>query len=538
MSTQTIRDPNNEDLKAELITRLAPNIAMIRALYDLAIDIGTTSASPTNNVHDSLIALLFCPRRDNLCGASPDLQSEMCAATSTKKAAGFLMEKIASLVEFAVSFDGLKTKTPDIQNDLSHFRRFIAVNAAISNQLESLTDAPLNAMSFFVADHCPMLKVLVRAIEIAMTKEPAAVDVSAVLANSRCSSLTGSRPKDGRPMMNYLRAMTGAIILYDHTAVHGAFSSKSEVKSDDAARGGHRRRRGRRRGHPHGAARLPWRPGGGHHHGLRQRGRAPGQPQRGPAAGRANTPVYSGASKAIIGSVSDEKWEGHGPDGLGGQSGKVEASLTSARRNEAVHALIDLAHKYSGELVIAAVGPLTNIALAIMLDPDFMSNVKQLVVMGGLSRGQGNHTPHAEFNVSCDPEATDIVYQHCSAKKLYVVPFETCVDNSLPWETFDHIFHEEVNAHGDYIKKIWKFTRSFCKHEGFLPCDAYAIAILLHPEYIKTAPALKGRIHLAPDEKRGACVWDYDSPPDKANVTLVTEIDTRVFVALLHHLAA
>ncbi|GMF14855.1 unnamed protein product [Phytophthora fragariaefolia] len=230
--------------------------------------------------------------------------------------------------------------------------------------------------------------------------------------------------------------------------------------------------------------------------------------------------------------------QGHGPDGLGGESGKVEASLTTARRNEAVHALIDLAHKYSGEMVIAAVGPLTNIALAILLDPDFMSDVKQLVVMGGLARGEGNHTAHAEFNVSCDPEATDIVYQHCSAKKLYVVPFETCVDSGLSWETFDQIFHEEVNAHGEYIKKIWKFTRSFCKHEGFLPCDAYAIAILLHPEYIKTAPMLKGRIHLAPDEKRGACIWNYDSPPNEANVTLVTEIDTRVFEDLLRHLAA
>uniref|UniRef100_H3GY74 CYRIA/CYRIB Rac1 binding domain-containing protein n=1 Tax=Phytophthora ramorum TaxID=164328 RepID=H3GY74_PHYRM len=184
----TIRDPNNELLKMELITKLAPNVSSIRALYDLAIDI------------------------------------------ATKKAAGFLMEKIASLVEFAVSFDGIKSKTPDIQNDLSHFRRFIAVNTAVSNQLESVTDAPLNAMSFFVADHCPMLKALIRAIECAMTKEPAAVEVSAVLANSRCCSVSGSRPKDGRPMMNYLRAMTGAIILYDHTAMHGAFGSKSEVK--------------------------------------------------------------------------------------------------------------------------------------------------------------------------------------------------------------------------------------------------------------------------------------------------------------------
>ncbi|KAL3665033.1 hypothetical protein V7S43_009670 [Phytophthora oleae] len=199
---KTIREPHNEVLRMELVTTLAPNISTIRALYDLAIDIETIFA-----------ALV-----------------QISSQKSTKKAAGFLMEKIASLVDFAVAFDNLKAKTPDVQNDLSHFRRFIAVNIAVSNQLESLIDAPLNAMSFFVADHCPMLKVLVRAIECAMTKEPAAVDVSALLANSRCSSMAGSRPKDGRPMMNYLRAMTGAIILYDHTATHGAFGSKSEVK--------------------------------------------------------------------------------------------------------------------------------------------------------------------------------------------------------------------------------------------------------------------------------------------------------------------
>ncbi|RLN98420.1 hypothetical protein BBJ28_00013770 [Nothophytophthora sp. Chile5] len=215
-----------------------------------------------------------------------------------------------------------------------------------------------------------------------------------------------------------------------------------------------------------------------------------------------------------------------------------EAPLQAARRNEAVHALIDLAHQFSGELVIVALGPLTNVALAILLDPSFVSNVKQLVVMGGLSRGEGNQTPHAEFNVACDPEATDIVYQHCTAAKLHVVPFETCSDNALPWDTFDQIFHAEANAKSGYIRKVWKFTRVFCEHEGFLPCDAYAIAILLHPEYVKTSQELKGCIHLAPDDKRGACIWDESCPPEEANVTLVTEIDSRVFVELLHRLAA
>ncbi|KAL7993558.1 hypothetical protein Plhal703r1_c66g0169531 [Plasmopara halstedii] len=199
---KTVREPKNENLKTELVNRLSRNITTLRVFYDLATDIETI-----------FVALI-----------------QICSQKATKKAAAYLIEKIASLVDFAVSFDSLKAKTSDIQNDLSHFRRFLAINAAKLNQLESLADAPLNAMSFFVADHCPMLKVLIRAIECAMAKEPAAVDVSAILANSRCACMTSSRPKDGRPMMNFLRAMTGAIILYDHTAVHGAFCSKSEVK--------------------------------------------------------------------------------------------------------------------------------------------------------------------------------------------------------------------------------------------------------------------------------------------------------------------
>ncbi|KAI9909244.1 hypothetical protein PsorP6_014670 [Peronosclerospora sorghi] len=57
---------------------------------------------------------------------------------------------------------------------------------------------------------------------------------------------------------------------------------------------------------------------------------------------------------------------------------RVTAQMGS--ENEAVQSLIDLAQKYSGEVVIAAIEPLTNIALAILLDPNFLSHVKTLVV--------------------------------------------------------------------------------------------------------------------------------------------------------------
>lgn len=266
------------------------------------------------------------------------------------------------------------------------------------------------------------------------------------------------------------------------------------------------------------------------------------------ACGRTDVPVHSGASKAIVASVSEERWPGHGPDGLGGMSGSPDASsplLVAARKNDAVHTLVDLAHRHKGELVVFALGPLTNVALATLIDPSFMDNVKQIVVMGGTSRGEGNLTKHAEFNVGCDPEATNIVLQHSeSADKVLVLPFETSTDHAIPWTTFDRVFPEDAkSANAAYIRRIWSFTKAFANEFGFVPCDAYAVAMLLHPEYVKTARAVRGSVHLAPDELRGASMWTEVSTFDgqnqqlqQANATLVTEIDGDIFVQLLEGL--
>lgn len=259
------------------------------------------------------------------------------------------------------------------------------------------------------------------------------------------------------------------------------------------------------------------------------------------ACGRTDVPVHSGASKAIVAGVSDERWGGHGPDGLGGIAGAPDADaslLAAARKNDAVHTLVDLAQQHRGELIVIALGPLTNVALAALIDPAFMANVRQVVIMGGTSRGQGNLTKHAEFNVGCDPEATNIVLQHCdAASKLLVLPFETCTDYALPWSVFDDVFAESATlASAQYIRRIWSFTRAFAHGERFTPCDAYAVALLLDPAYVKTAKAVRGSVHLAPDERRGASIWSTDAS-ETPNATLVTEIDVDVFVALLRRLA-
>lgn len=85
--------------------------------------------------------------------------------------------------------------------------------------------------------------------------------------------------------------------------------------------------------------------------------------------------------------------------------------------------MIQAAQRYGPELTIVATAPLSNVATALMRDPDAMAGVGQLVVMGG-ALGRGNITEHAEFNLRSDPEAAKITLT--SAIPKVVIPLETC----------------------------------------------------------------------------------------------------------------
>jgi purine nucleosidase len=98
----------------------------------------------------------------------------------------------------------------------------------------------------------------------------------------------------------------------------------------------------------------------------------------------------------------------HGSTGLDG------ADLPEPRRQPVpVHALdllIETASKHRGELVVAVLGPQTNIALALKCEPRLKDWIREITVMGG-STDRGNITPAAEFNIHCDPEAAWAVFE-------------------------------------------------------------------------------------------------------------------------------
>lgn len=117
-------------------------------------------------------------------------------------------------------------------------------------------------------------------------------------------------------------------------------------------------------------------------------------------------PVARGANKPLLQPLKEELHV-HGDDGL------ANTNLDPPRSKEtgeyAVDQILRLSHEYDGELTMLAFGPLTNLGIAFVRDPDLAQRVKRVVLMGG-STTQGNVTAVAEANIANDPEAARMVF--------------------------------------------------------------------------------------------------------------------------------
>ncbi len=134
-----------------------------------------------------------------------------------------------------------------------------------------------------------------------------------------------------------------------------------------------------------------------------------------------DTPVYNGAARGLLRDPTFAHWF-HGPDGMGNM--QYPSPKLPAANGHAVDELVRRFGEAPGEISLIVLGPLTNIALAVMREPRLAQWVKQCYVMGGNACTVGNVTPAAEFNIWCDPEAAQIVFH--SGMKLLMVGWEHC----------------------------------------------------------------------------------------------------------------
>ncbi len=123
-------------------------------------------------------------------------------------------------------------------------------------------------------------------------------------------------------------------------------------------------------------------------------------------AGKPDTPVYAGCARPILRPLRTAEHV-HGPTGLDGA--ELPPASASLRPAHAVDFIIDSVLGAGGDMVLAPLGPLTNIALAIVKEPAVAGAIGEIVLMGGAA-GAGNITPAAEFNIHVDPHAAAVVF--------------------------------------------------------------------------------------------------------------------------------
>lgn len=198
--------------------------------------------------------------------------------------------------------------------------------------------------------------------------------------------------------------------------------------------------------------------------------------------GRDDIPVGAGASRALVHVGVHNQRSPHGDNGLG------DFELPpSPRRGQAEHALELLAGilrpAAPGSITIAALGPLTNIALLLAVHPELAGRIAEVVVMGGTS-GRGNITPRAEFNIWTDPEAAQRVLGN-SGLDIRLVGLDV-----TRRATVDEADLAALRAASDPAASLAAMIAAYGDHaEGGWPLhDVLAVAAIVDRAVIRTRP--------------------------------------------------
>ncbi|MCW5581603.1 MAG: nucleoside hydrolase [Luteimonas sp.] len=246
-------------------------------------------------------------------------------------------------------------------------------------------------------------------------------------------------------------------------------------------------------------------------------------------AGRDDVPVFAGCAAPLLHAAPDAAYV-HGQDGFG-DTGYAPA-LRTAEAEHAALAILRLSHQHAGRLLLVALGPLTNIALALKLDPTLPQRVARLVVMGGAVTAHGNITPAAEFNVYFDPEAAWIVFE--AFPRFDLADWEATLAHGL--------LHAEVEAwlgagttRAAFYEGISRQTREWSANrrgERWFAADALAMAWALDPAGALETADRPVEVCLGQGPARGATVVDWNRQtgrPDRARILL--RHDQRAFEA-------
>ena len=243
-------------------------------------------------------------------------------------------------------------------------------------------------------------------------------------------------------------------------------------------------------------------------------------------------PVYKGASQRY-GGEAIEAFSVFGSDGMGDKD--LVHPQGQAQEGNAIDFILDTVRQNPDEVEIIALGPATNIALAMDREPETMKHVKRIWSMGTAGLGPGNASPVAEFNVYADAPAYKRMLDF--GIPVTIVSLDLCGKEAL-WRDWQFDRLRERSGLGRFITDTFSKLRQFYADNGsvgsVMNCDSVAVLCAVEPDFVKKTITCHGSCQIEPGETYAQVIFyqegfhydvadnDYDY-----NVTLISDVDGR-----------
>lgn len=231
-------------------------------------------------------------------------------------------------------------------------------------------------------------------------------------------------------------------------------------------------------------------------------------------AGRSDIPVAMGAVQPLLQAFQGAVPHIHGEDGQGNQF--LDPPYLQPVSQSAAQFIVKSVMAYPGEVTLVPIGPLTNIALALRLEPRIVHHVKRVVLMGGAALVPGNYNPAAEANIYNDPESAHIVFS--AAWDVTMVGLDVTHQVLMSAEQLAH-YAASTKPTSQHVSRILplyqEFARQIMGERGLYMHDPTAVSYLLAPELFDVRP-YPLRVETLGISRGKTWVWSQsgDFPPE------------------------
>merc|ERR1711892_772791 len=251
-------------------------------------------------------------------------------------------------------------------------------------------------------------------------------------------------------------------------------------------------------------------------------------------------PVYSRAACALV--VPYENTEHyHGQDGFNDVVFEDAPDLGRVVQGEtAAHMICRLSQENPGEICLVAIGPLTNVATAMLNDPPLSGRLSELVIMGGNFEAIGNVSEAAEFNFHADPEAAFLVLNRSLCPTIistWELSYKyTKVDLGWRKKALGTINTKAANLI-NRLEEVW-FSGDWLWEDNWILCDQLAICAAIYPQSVLESSQQIASVELQGQYTRGMMVLDQREyvmrSGARKNIRLIKKLDTEILMQSLH----